>query len=235
MIRVAIVDDDASARQSLIQCLNYVESNQHVSFSIRQLNSGTAFLFDYRPVYDLVFLDIDMPGKDGLSIARDWRKLDPLTMLVFVTNMAQLAVKGYEVDAIDFMVKPLSKEAFSLKMRRVLGRLHIEKDSTIQISDEGVIHIILKDHIQYFEIQGHYIVYHTSDGVFREYSSLGNAVKKVNDDRFFQCNRGTVINFSFVKAISPDSLSIDGKQIPISRSLKKSFMENYVRFLGGNR
>lgn len=180
-------------------------------------------------------MDIDMPGKDGLSIAREWRKLDPLTMLVFVTNMAQLAVRGYEVDAIDFLVKPLSKEAFSLKMRRVLGRLHIDKDSTISISDEGIIHIILKDHLQYFEIQGHYIVYHTTDGVFREYSSLNNAIKKVSDERFFQCNRGTVINFSFVKAISPDSLFIAEKQIPISRSLKKPFMENYVRFLGGNR
>lgn len=235
MIRVAIVDDDEAARLSLAQCLKYVEETQHISFSIRRFSSGTAFLFNYQPVYDLVFMDIDMPGEDGFSVAKRWRKIDPLTLLVFVTNMAQLAVKGYEVDAVDFIVKPLSRETFTLKMRRVFSRLHTPKNATVQVSDDGVIHILLKDHISFFETQGHYIVYHTVEGDFREYSSLGNAIKKVSDDRFFQCNRGTVINFTFVKEISQDSLVVFDKQIPISRSLKKPFMESYARFLGGNK
>ncbi len=233
MIKVAVVDDDEQDRKKLIEMLRCVEKEASVSFEPHEYANGDSFLFDYKPIFQIVFMDIEMPGKDGISIAKELRKMDSLVILVFVTNMAHLAIRGYEVDAIDFVVKPLVKEVFLLKMMRVLGRVKMKPKEHFSIVEDSVTYIIEEEKLLYLEISGHYIIYHTLERDYREYSSFGTAVRKVHGNQFFQCNRGTYVNLSYVKEVSPDSLKIDDKVIPISRSLRKEFVERYLSFLGG--
>ena len=78
------------------------------------------FLEAYRPDFDLVFLDIELPLLNGIETARRLRELDSVVALVFITNMEQYAVNGYEVDALDFVVKPINYYRFSSMMRKAL-------------------------------------------------------------------------------------------------------------------
>lgn len=233
MIKVAVVDDDEKDRKKLIDMLKYVEKEASVSFETHEYANGDAFLLDYKPVFQIVFMDIEMPGKDGISVAKELRNMDSLVILIFVTNMAHLAIRGYEVDAIDFVVKPLAKEVFLLKMMRVLGRVLLKPKEHFSLVEDSVTYVIEEDSLLYLEINGHYIIYHTLGRDYREYSSFSSALKKIHSKQFFQCNRGTYVNLSYVKEVSPDSLKIKDQVIPISRSLRKQFIERYMSFLGG--
>ena len=138
MLDIAIVDDELAERERLKACLAYVEEQQGVSFSVQEYESADQFLMMFEQQYDIVFMDIQFAGgMDGMSAARQMRKADPSVLLIFVTNLAQMALHGYEVDALDFVVKPLDPYAFHLKMQRALGRVSSRKKSTIEVRDKG--------------------------------------------------------------------------------------------------
>ena len=106
MLRVAVVDDDAQDRAKISAGLDFVAAQKDVSFSISEFDSGDQFLVKYEPNYDIVFMDVEfLSGANGIEAAHQLRKIDKTVVLVFVTRMAQMAVKGYEVDALDFIPK----------------------------------------------------------------------------------------------------------------------------------
>ena len=95
MIRVAIVEDDSSERERLCACLRWLEESEGMRFHVTEFSSGTAFIGSFQSVYDLIFMDIEMPGMDGMETARALRKMDASVLLIFVTNMAQYAIAGW--------------------------------------------------------------------------------------------------------------------------------------------
>lgn len=155
MIHVAIVDDEESERKKLKSCLCYVAGKRNTEFYIREFSDADKFLFDYKPEYDIVFMDIELGKTSGMEAARLLRKVDKTVILIFVTNMAQMALSGYEVDALDFIVKPLDKYAFSLKMVRVLGRIVQRRDDKILLNIAGDVVSIRASLITYLEVQKH--------------------------------------------------------------------------------
>lgn len=115
MIHVAIVDDLEEERENLKQALDYVSSQRGVDFCIDEYPSSEAFFFDFKCQFDLIFMDIEMPGEDGIAAAHRLRAIDSNVLLIFETKMAQFVLKGYEVEALDFLIKPIQKEEFLCK------------------------------------------------------------------------------------------------------------------------
>ena len=104
MIKVAIVEDDQDERTRIRECLSYYAGSEGLNFDVAEFSTGNAFIGNYRPQYDIVFMDIEMPGMDGMETAEAMRKMDLSVLLIFVTNMAQYAISGYSVEALDFVV-----------------------------------------------------------------------------------------------------------------------------------
>ena len=127
VFKVAIVEDQDEEANRLISYFKRYEQERDDSFQITRFENGDRFIFNYRPVFDLVLMDIMMPGSNGLDAAKALRDIDRNVTLVFVTNMAQFAVKGYEVEAFDFVVKPVTFQNFVIKMDRTLRKLHNEQ------------------------------------------------------------------------------------------------------------
>jgi len=119
MIRVAIVEDNPADRMQIEQHTRRFFAENEEAVQIYTFGNGIDFLEHYRAHYDVIFLDIEMPLMDGMETAEKIRKLDPYVILIFVTNMSQLALKAYEVNAYDFIVKPMVYSAFDFKMRKV--------------------------------------------------------------------------------------------------------------------
>ncbi len=234
MLDIAIVDDEPAERERLKACLAYVEQMQGVSFAVQEYETADQFLMLFEQQYDIVFMDIQfVDGTDGMSAARQLRKMDSSVLLIFVTNLAQMAVHGYEVDALDFVVKPLDPFAFHLKMQRALGRVSSRKKTTIEIRDKGSTVYVDTHRIRYLEVDGHYVTYHTRGGNYTEYISMSAAEKKLNDPAFFRCDRGLIINMRMLTKIEGDTCVVDGETLIVAHILRNELKRALAAYLSG--
>lgn len=236
MLNVAIVDDEEAERRRLRAYLADLASENDVDVSVDEFSSADAFIMRYQANYDLVFMDIEFPtGMDGMEAARSLREMDSAVVLVFVTKMAQMAVEGYEVEALDFMVKPIERSSFMLKMARVLPRVAHGGSDRIIVRQEGETRGLQVHLIRYLRVRGHYVEYHSREGVFSEYISLSAAEKKLESPRFCRCDRGYLVNLHFVNSIKGSVCVVDGEELPIARTQRAQFLKAYAEYLSGLR
>lgn len=234
MLNIAIVDDEAAEREHIRRCLDYLADTKGVRSCVEEFTSADSFLINYEGVYDIIFMDIEFPtGLDGMSAARKLRKMDSTVILIFITNMAQLAIQGYEVDALDFIVKPVDKYTFLLKMTRVLPRVVRQHQECVTIRAEKQMVSLRVGLIRYLEVDGHYVIYHSREGIFSEYITLSAAEKKLNNPAFYRCDRGRLVNMRFITQIGRDTCTVDGVELDIARKQRGQFLRAYARFLNG--
>ena len=233
--RVAVIEDVQDEVNRLKRYFENFSAECSVDFQITPFNSAESFLAHYRPVYDLVLMDIMLPGMNGMDAAGELRQLDQTVTLIFITNMANFAVHGYEVDAFDFIVKPVSYSQFTLKMKRTLkhlSQISMEKDIVLTLPNQIVR--LRSSQIYYIESQGHRILYHTSTGVYDIYGSMKDTEASLDPQLFARCNNGYLVNMNYVTAIDGTTVTVHDEQLVISRPRRKAFIEQLTKFLGGN-
>ena len=123
MIRVAIVEDEAAVRDQLMGYVQRYMRQYDAQIEVTMFTDGVEILEEYRPVYDIIFLDVEMQHLDGMETASRIRALDSDVLLIFITNMAQYAIKGYAVGALDYVLKPVPYFAFSQQLQKAAGQL----------------------------------------------------------------------------------------------------------------
>lgn len=233
MIRIAIVEDEVRERAHLRDCLAYMAEKERLEFDIVEFGSGEAFLGGYQPVYDIVLMDIELPSINGMETAKALRRLDSFVLLVFVTNMVQYAVSGYEVDALNYILKPVNRFDFALKMNKAISRTAKRTEESVQIRAGKDLYMLPVAAIRYLEVDGHYIVYHTTEGDYSEYITLKEAEKKLDKPYFVRCNRCYLVNLKYVAAVRDDVVQVGRDELLISRPQKKAFLNALAVFIGG--
>ena len=234
MIHIAIVEDDFNERKAIINGIEFVKESEKIEISIDEFENPVLLLSSYKPIYDIVLMDIDMPKMNGFDASVELRKIDKTVLLIFVTNLAQYAIKGYEVEALDFIVKPINKFSFLLKMKRAISRTSKRIEESLQIKvDEGLINIQVPL-IQYIESDGHYLIIHSTDGVFKTYSTLKDVENKIKSKNFVRCNRCYLVNLKFLTRVEGNFAIVGKDQLLISRPQRKNFLDNVNKFISGN-
>lgn len=228
MIRIAIAEDSELERDRLLHYLKRYEQENNCPFEIEVYENGADIVSAYRPGIDILLLDIEMPVLDGMRTARILREKDRKVVIVFVTNLAQYAVQGYEVEAMDFIVKPLDWNVFSFRMHRILSRLERRRSDAVLCvnvrTDSGVHRIEIPD-ILYVEVSSHRLTYHTMSGEFSERSTMREAERTLLPHGFCRCNQCYLVNLRYVTAVSDEMVSVGGERLHISRSKKKELMK----------
>ena len=125
MFRIAIVEDRPNDAERLQVALSQYAQDKQIEISCTVWGSAEAFLDQYKHQYEIIFMDIRLPGMDGMRAARHLREMDHTVLLVFLTTLAQYAVEGYEVEAIDYIIKPITYASLRLKMPRLLRRCSV--------------------------------------------------------------------------------------------------------------
>lgn len=234
MLRVAIVEDDAGYANQLAEFLNRygMENGEEIHRTIFQ--DGLDIVEDYQPIWDIILLDIEMPLLDGMSAAERIRALDPDVILIFITNMAQYAIKGYEVDAMDFVLKPINYFAFSMKLRKACRVLGERSTASILVHTDGGTRKLPVVSLRYIEVRDHRLIYHSTQGDFEMFGSLKELESSLGRD-FARCNHCYLVHLRFVDGVQADNVLVGKERLKISRTRKKVFMQqlsDYYRFGG---
>lgn len=233
-MRFAVVDDSKEDAQHIVAYLNKFQSENNVSFQTTVFYASLDFLEEYRGKYDVIFLDIEMPGCSGLEVAREIRSKDQAVGIIFVTSMAQYAIDGYEVNAIDFMVKPVGYYNFSMKLEKAFRFFQSHKEQDILINNkDGILRINVSD-ILYIEKERDYLIFRTKKECLRERGSIKAVKEKMVNLPFSECTAGCLVNLTHVKSVGKDAVSLVSERVlPLSRRLKRQFTQDYINYMGG--
>ncbi len=237
MLNIAIVDDEGKIREKLRGYIDKYFKEQDCEikseYRVDCFSDGINFLSAPFGLYDIVFMDIKMPMKDGLEIAREFRKNNVTACLIFVTNLSDMAIKGYEVDALDFVVKPLAYEDFKYRMAKAVRKAQsILKDSIIICYNRVPVKLSVQS-IMYVETVYHKVIYHAIEGDYEEWGTMREAEKKLKEYNFSRCNSGYLVNLRYVDNVEGNIVYMGKTEIPISRNRRTAFMDDLVRYVGG--
>lgn len=232
MYSIAIVDDDGNDISLLKSAIERYFKENGGDYRIAEFHDGSELMAGYAPRYDIVFLDIDMKQLNGMAAAKRIRRTDDGTAIIFVTRMAKYAIKGYEVSALDFIVKPVDYFSFALKMKRALAYVETNRKKPVMLKMGADAEYVYETEIKYVETLSHYLIYHTVRGDFKLLGSLKSATEQLSPETFILCNRCYLVNMRYVTEVKDNIVFIGDEQLIISRYRRKEFMEALAKFWG---
>ena len=154
-------------------------------------------------------------------------------ILVFVTNMAQYAVEGYEVSAMDFMVKPVRYDNLKLKLERAEKKLEGKGEDRLLVRGKNGPVVICVPDIRYVEVTDHMLTFYTNEGAIKVTGSLKEIEKRLEGRDFSRANSCYLVNLKYVTGASDGMVTVGGDRLSISRARRKSFMSDLADYLGG--
>lgn len=232
MISIAIVEDDETYKKDLIKNLEKYSDEKNIKFKLFEFSDGEDILEAYEGIYELILMDIEMKFLDGMSTAKKIREIDSEVAIMFITNAPQYAINGYMVDALDYVLKPISYFNFSKRLDRALGKLKKEDEKFVMVNiDSGVKKINIKT-IDFVEVQNHDLIFETDEGTFKTRGTLNDFEKTLVEYNFFRCHRCYLINVEKIDIFKGSNVITDKKNVvPVSRSKKKELMNKLNDFL----
>lgn len=224
MIHVAIVEDDSNYQKELKQYLSDYEKEHAQAFRVDVFSDGDEITQDYREDYNIIFMDIEMKFLDGMTAAEYIRKVDQEVVIIFITNMPQYVMQGYKVEALDYILKPISYYQFAQTLERAISRMSRRTREYLTVAIKGGFQKIDLSQIRYIEVLDHDLIFHLRDEQIVAKGSMRDAEEKLKEKHFFRCNKCEMVNLSYVDGIVNNDANVDGNMIQVSRSKKKAFL-----------
>lgn len=226
MIRIVILEDDLQQAEHLISLINeYHRAHAGTSFDVVHYSSGAELLAAYHSNADLILMDIQMEGINGIETARKIRKTDEQAIIIFITSIAGYAVDGYSVNAYDYILKPLGYPMFEAKLGRVLRLLTERKKETIVTINTKTEFIRLSaDKIMYIEVSDHDVLVHTEEKLYRHWGTLADYEAQLPAKDFVRCNACYLVNLRYVRMVHGSTVLVGDDELAISRSRHKDFL-----------
>ena len=235
-MRVAIIDDEQAQRDTLEAYLTRFSDESGSGFDVDKFPSGDALLADYQLIYDIILLDVDMPGTNGINTARRVREMDEDVTILFITNVAQYAINAFEVEAADYIIKPVEYYDFAMKFRRAVRRCARRGGRELTLDTVGGIRRVAISDIVYVEALDHYLTYHTrgkdaGPGEIEVRGSIGEHEALLTPYGFCRIHKSYLVNLARIDVIRTGEAVVSGIAIPIGRRYKKALLEKYMQFM----
>ena len=234
MYRIAVVEDEQQYRDEVCQYIEQYATEHQLNFDVTTYTDGQEIVDDAQKHYDIIFFDIEMTLLNGMDAAKVIRERDANVVMVFITNMAQYAIEGYDVGALDFVLKPIDYYGFSFRLARALGRVQ-KKQGNLEfaINTPGGIKKLNSNDIYYIEIENRFLVYHTAEGDFSQRGTLQSAEEMFQNYHFVKCNHWYLVNLKYVTEIEENIVHVAGSRLEISRRNRAHFLKEVTEYIGG--
>lgn len=167
-----------------------------------------------------------------MEVAHQIRQSDAHVIIVFITNMVQYAVNGYSVNALDYILKPITYPSFSLTIRKVLSALQQQADFKLTLTTADGIRRISSSSIYYLEVVKHNVMFYTSVGNFIVRSSLKEFENALSDKGFSKCNKCYLVNLRYVTSVTRNDITVNGVSLQMSRRSYPVFIQELTAYIG---
>ena len=229
MIKIGICDDD---KNIVSKIETYINEYPKEKFIINTYKSGEELL-DLKEKFDVIFLDIDMVGIDGIETAKRLRLYDKTVKIIYVTSYSDYRNLAFKVHAFSYLNKPISKEEIFNELDEIISYSNNDKEEGLLLFDtnEGIIRIKPSD-IYYFEYLDRKVKIKTINKTYTIKDKITNVAKKMESYDFVMPHKSFTVNLYYVKSIKAyDIYIMDGSVIPLSQKKSVAFRESLNDFL----
>lgn len=235
MLKIGLCDDSAEARFTLRALLERRLEETGREPTCYEFSSGEGvlqWLKKHPQELDVLFLDIEMPGINGMETAHRIRQTDADLMLIFVTGFADYVFDGYAVGALDYIVKPVHPDKLDAVVKRMLGVLELRAPDTYSFKNtEGMFRVPRRD-IHYLQSEGRQVHLVTAAHTYTFYEKL-DAVQAELGDAFVRIHQRYLVRCGAVDSFTGDHVTVGGRTLPVSRSQRPLVMEAIADHLLG--
>lgn len=233
-VNVAIVEDELGYADELQDYLKRYGREIGERFDVTVYTDGEDIVDDYRSgMHDIILMDIEMKSMDGMTAAERIRETDDDVVIMFITNMAQYAIRGYQVDALDYVLKPISYFAFTQRLGRAMERMRRREEKYVMITSKNGTSRVPLSSIQWIESSGHRLTYHTTVGPYESTTqSMKDVEAQLSADGFFRCNKGYLINLAHVQSVENGYAMVGFDRVAVSRSKQRELLDALSAYFG---
>lgn len=225
MIKFAVCDDEPFMLDDFSTRLSSYMDKTKLAYQINCFTNGRKIL-ECNKIFDIIFLDIQMEKPDGMETAKQLRKLGFGGIIIFITVLKESVFDAFEVQAYDYLVKPLEDTRFHRTLERALKFLEQEANKNIVLQKADICYIVPFSQIVYCEVYSRKIYLHKQNNEIIDYYDKFDNLQKCIDNRFFRCHRSYLVNLDYVYAYEGGIIILsDGTKVPVSRLRKQEFIK----------
>lgn len=236
-INIAICDDEKVQVELLERyVINWAKEN-NIKVEIELFYNAESFDFAWSmdKKYNILLLDIEMPGKNGIELAKRIRKIDSLINLIFITAISDYISEGYDVEAINYLIKPIKETKLYECLDRAIEKIPIEEKTILIDLDGETIRLMEKD-ILFIESFSHSIDIHTVKETYRVRKNIGTMEEELEKNNFIRCHRSYIVNLKHIKRIGKADIALDNDAlIPVSRRQYSTTNMAFIKYHGGGQ
>lgn len=235
-MKIGILEDERDVAEKIKQYIAtcFEKRGGGESLELHSYADAYELLENYRADFDVLFMDIQLNMMTGMEAAERIRRQDSRVLIVFVTNLAQYAVEGYQVNAFDFILKPVDYNGFAMKLDRIARELeHRSDDVFVNLkTKDGYVRLNVA-RIAYVEVRAHDLIYHADGETVAVRGTLKNAASELEGRYFSLCNSCYLVNLACVKRANKTVVLNTGEELPISQGKRKQFLSELAKYMGG--
>ena len=235
-INIAICEDEHEQTEYVKMLVNKWADENNTEINIDMFDSAENFKASWSESkkYDILLLDIQMSGQNGVELAKELRRTDSQTVIIFITAISDYLQDGYDVSALHYIIKPIKENKFCEILDKAYRNITQAKKFLI-VNSEGKNYRILFGDILYIEAVRNYVVIAAVDGEYEVRNNISKIEEEL-DNSFFRCQRSYIVMLKHVKYISKTEVLLDsGKIIPLRRNIYKDIYKAFINCFKGER
>jgi len=233
VLRIGICDDESHFRKTLNEAITKIFYRLGIEHSIIHFSSGKELLDGYIDI-DVLFLDIQMNGINGIDTAKAIREQDKNVCIIFISAYPEYAAEGYKVNAFRYITKPFDERELEAELTGAIREVKRSDGISLTIKNDKGAFRILSSNVIYIEVKGRRTVIHTTDEEIESNEALSKFESKLTSQFFYRCHQGYLINLRHIDSVAENSVALRGDgSIPLSRHKKRGLLQTLTNYWGG--